>query len=235
MTDGLRYWAVIPAAGIGTRMQSEKPKQYLSINNKTILEHTLDRFCSHPKIAGVVVAISANDDFWSTLEISSHPKITVVEGGIERCHSVLNGLRVLSEMANNNDWVLVHDAARPCLRIQDIDHLLDTLDGHDVGGILGLPVRDTMKRADMSNTVQQTVEREGLWHALTPQMFHLTALTNALENAFSKEILVTDEAQAIELNGLHPVLVEGHPDNIKITKHHDLALAELYLSQQEKE
>lgn len=235
MTDSLRYWAVIPAAGIGTRMQSEIPKQYLSINDKTILEHTLDRFCSHPKVDGVVVAISANDDFWPTLAISSHPKITLAEGGIERCHSVLNGLRVLSDMANNDDWVLVHDAARPCLRKQDIDHLIETLNGHDVGGILGLPVRDTMKRADMSNTVQETVEREGLWHALTPQMFHLGALINALENTFAKECIVTDEAQAIEMNGLQPVLVEGHSDNIKITKHHDLALAELYLSEQERQ
>ncbi len=235
MTTGIRYWAVIPAAGIGSRMQAEVPKQYLSINHKTILEHTLERFCSHPKIEGVVVAIAGNDNIWKTLGISSHPKITVVEGGVERCHSVLNGLRALSDKANSDDWVLVHDAARPCLRKQDIDRLIDRLNGHGVGGLLGLPVKDTMKRADKSFTIQETVEREGLWHALTPQMFRLNVLINSLENALSKNLLVTDEAQAIELNGLQPILVEGHPDNIKITRDNDLSLAELYLSQQERE
>ena len=234
MTAGLRYWAVIPAAGVGTRMQADVPKQYLSINHKTILEYTLERFCSYPKIEGVVVAISGNDDVWNTMGISSHPKITVVEGGTERCHSVLNGLHMLSEQANSSDWVLVHDAARPCLRKEDIDRLIEVLAGHEVGGLLGLPVRDTMKRADMSCIIQETVEREGLWHALTPQMFHLDILINSLENALSQERVVTDEAQAVELSGLRPVLVEGHPENIKITRNNDLALAELFLSQQER-
>ncbi len=234
MTAGLRYWAVIPAAGVGTRMQADIPKQYLSIHNKTILEYTLERFCSHPKIEGVVVAISGNDDVWKTLGISSHPKITVVEGGAERCHSVLNGLHVLLEQANSSDWVLVHDAARPCLRKEDIDRLIEVLAGHEVGGLLGLPVRDTMKRADLSCTIQETVEREGLWHALTPQMFHLDVLIDSLESALSQGRVVTDEAQAVELSGLRPVLVEGHPDNIKITRNNDLALAELFLSQQER-
>lgn len=235
MVSGLRYWAVIPAAGVGTRMQVDVPKQYLSINHKTILEHTLERFCSHPKIEGVVVAISGNDDIWKTLDISLQPKIIVVEGGVERCHSVLNGLRALSDQASSNDWVLVHDAARPCLRNEDIDRLIDALEDHDVGGLLGLPVRDTMKRADATGTIQETVDREGLWHALTPQMFHLGALIEALENALSNNLIVTDEAQAIELIGLQPILVEGHPDNIKITRNNDLALAELFLSQQEND
>ena len=235
MSTGLRYWAVIPAAGVGTRMQADVPKQYLSINHKTILEHTLERFCSHPKIEGVVVVISGNDDVWKSLGISSHPKITVVDGGVERCHSVLNGLRALSDNANNNDWVLVHDAVRPCLRTEDIDRLMNTLDGHGVGGLLGLPVRDTMKRADNTGTIQETVDREGLWHALTPQMFHLGSLVDSLENALAYDLIVTDEAQAIELNGLQPVLVEGHPDNIKITRKNDLVLAELFLSQQESD
>ncbi len=235
MTTDSHYWAVIPAAGVGMRMQTEVPKQYLNINHKTILEHTLERFCSHPKIEGVVVAISRSDNVWTTLSISSHPKIIVAEGGVERCHSVMNGLQVLSDKANSNDWVLVHDAARPCVRKLDIDRLIDSLDGHNVGGLLGLPVKDTMKRVDDSCTVQETIEREGLWHALTPQMFRLNVLIGSLENALSKNLLVTDEAQAIELNGLQPMLVEGHPDNIKITRDSDLALAELYLSQQERE
>lgn len=235
MVTDIHYWAVIPAAGVGTRMQAKVPKQYLNINHKTILEHTLERFCLHPKIEGVVVAISRSDNVWTTLSISSHPKIIVAEGGVERCHSVMNGLQVLSDKANSNDWVLVHDAARPCVRKLDIDRLIDSLDGHNVGGLLGLPVKDTMKRVDRSLTIQETVEREGLWHALTPQMFRLGILIDSLKNALSKDRFVTDEAQAIELNGLKPILVEGHSDNIKITCNHDLALAELYLSQQERE
>ena len=152
---------------------------------------------------------------------------------IEQCHNVLNGLRAFTDKAKNNDWVLVHEAARHCLRIEDIDRIINNLDGHDVGGLLGLPVRDTMKRADSTGTIQETVDRGGLWHALTPQMFHLGVLIDSLENALSKDLLVTDEAQAIELNGLQPVLVEGHPDNIKITRNNDLALAELFLSKKE--
>ena len=233
MSTGLRYWAVIPAAGTGIRMQAKIPKQYISINNKLILEHSLEQFCLHPAIEGVVIAISKDDDVWETLDIRSHPKISVVEGGVERCHSVLNGLRALSARANINDWVLVHDAARPCLRKEDIDRLMDALDDDKVGGLLGLPVRDTMKRADATGTIQETIVREGLWHALTPQMFHLGVLIDSLEKAFSKGLLVTDEAQAIEFNDLQPALIEGHPDNIKITHNNDLALAELFLSQQE--
>lgn len=235
MATEFHYWAVIPAAGVGTRMQTAIPKQYLNIKHKKILEHTLERFCSHTKIEGVVVAISEHDDVWSTLDISSHPKVITVEGGVERCHSVLNGLKALSEKADENDWVLVHDAARPCIRKEDIDRLIETLNGHAVGGLLGSPVRDTMKRADTSLTIKETVEREGLWHALTPQMFHFGILLQSLEKVLSQDLLVTDEAQAIELNKLRPVLVEGQPDNIKITRHSDLALAELYLSQQERE
>ena len=235
MSTGLRYWAVIPAAGVGTRMQADVPKQYLSINHKTILEHTLERFCSHPMIEGVVVAIAGNDDIWESLDIASHSKITVVEGGVERCHSVLNGLRALSDLASSSDWVLVHDAARPCLRTEDIDQLIETVGKHDVGGLLGLPVSDTMKRADNTGTIEETVDRECLWHALTPQMFRLDRLVESLEIVLSKGLIVTDEAQAIELNGLQAVLVEGHPDNIKITRNNDLALAELFLSQQESD
>lgn len=234
MTICLSYWAVIPAAGIGTRMQAEIPKQYLSIHHKTIFEHTLERFCSHPKIKGIIVAISGNDTIWKTLDINSHPKIVTIQGGAERCHSVLNGLHALSGRANSHDWVLVHDVARPCLRDADIDKLINTLEDHTVGGLLGLPVRDTMKRADTTGTVQETVDREDLWQALTPQMFHLGSLINALENAVSNKLIVTDEAQAMELYGFQPVLVEGHADNIKITHSNDLALAKLFLSQQEQ-
>lgn len=228
-----KYWAVIPAAGIGSRMGAEVPKQYLQIKGKTILEHTLARFCQHPRIEGVVVARAADDKYWPALEVVSHPKVMQTLGGRERCHSVLNGLAYLQNRAQPDDWVLVHDAARPCIRAEDIERLMSELSHHPVGGILALPVRDTMKRGDAGNEIIETVDRQGLWHALTPQMFRLGTLNNALQEAIVNNRLVTDEAQAMELAGLRPKLVQGHPDNIKVTHKLDLSLAELYLSQQE--
>ena len=228
-----KYWAVIPAAGIGNRMQSEVPKQYLKIHGKCILEHTLEIFCSKPEIHGVVVALAAEDPYWPTLNISSHEKIIQVTGGKERCHSVLNGLGAIEKLADSDDWVMVHDAARPCLRTEDIDKLIQEVSKGASGAILAMPVRDTMKRTDSSNVVQETVEREHLWHALTPQMFRLSELIVAIENALEKSILVTDEAQAMEFCSKPPVLVEGHGDNIKVTHPRDLLLAETILSRQE--
>jgi len=229
MAKAVRYWAVIPAAGVGTRMQADLPKQYLSVNGKRILEYSLECFCAHPKIESVVVAIADQDHHWPQLAITSHPRIKQTTGGAERCHSVLNCLRVLSTLADPDDWVLVHDAVRPCISKEDIDCLIETLDKHPVGGLLALPVRDTMKRSGTGNVVIETVNRDGLWHALTPQMFRLAALIAALEQALDQGRFVTDEAQAIELTGASPVLVQGRPENIKITHNNDLALAELYL------
>ncbi len=152
-----------------------------------------------------------------------------VNGGAERCHSVLNGLQALRQQAQPNDWVLVHDAARPCVRQADIEKLMTQLAEHPVGGLLAVPVRDTMKRADTGREIVETVNRDGLWHALTPQMFRLETLFNALQNVSNRGELVTDEAQAIEKTGQRPVLIEGHADNIKITHPQDLSLAEMYL------
>ena len=233
MTASPKYWVMIPAAGTGARMQTELPKQYLKIRGKCILEYVLERFCIHPKIEAIVVALAENDPYWKDLTMATHDKIICTTGGTERCHSVLNGLKTLSTFAAPDDWVLVHDAARPCLHSSDIDHLLDELDDHPVGGLLALPVRDTIKRSDADDLVSETVNREGLWHALTPQMFRLGSLQRAITTALSEKLLVTDEAQAMERLGNKPVLVQGRPDNIKITHHSDLALAELFLSQQE--
>jgi 2-C-methyl-D-erythritol 4-phosphate cytidylyltransferase len=223
------FWAVIPAAGTGSRMQSDIPKQYLQLNGKAVIEHTLDAFCENRKIRGIVVAVSEQDRWWQNLPVSSHPKIRTTPGGAERCHSVLNCLRFLAGVAAADDWVLVHDAARPCISSADIDHLIDSLADHPVGGLFALPVRDTMKRAGRDNTVSETVSREGLWHALTPQMFRLSSLTRALQSAIERKLMVTDESQAMEMTGLKPLLVEGQAGNIKITRRDDLALAELYL------
>jgi len=233
MASSQKYWAIIPAAGIGTRMGMDTPKQYLKLCGKCILEYTLEPFCIHEKIDGVVVVLAENDSYWETLPIASNKKIQTTIGGIERCHSVQNGLKILKGIASPNDWVLVHDAARPCLHMDDIDKLIQTMNAQSIGGILAIPVRDTMKRTGTINEVTETVSREGLWHALTPQMFQLSMLDSALEMAISNNVLVTDEAQAIEMTGKRPVLVEGHPDNIKITHKSDLPLAELFLSRRE--
>ena len=234
MTDKQKYWAVIPAAGVGKRMQADRPKQYLELHGRTVLEHSLSRFLDHPQISGVVVAVSDGDPYWRDLGIE-HPKLAVASGGEERCHSVLNALEVLRAQAGAEDWVLVHDAARPCLRREDLDHLILTLSEHPVGGLLGLPVADTMKRTAADDIVIETVAREHLWRALTPQMFRLGELHDALDMALKNNRLVTDDASAMELAGKAPKMVEGHGDNIKITRPQDLVLARLHLAQQEKD
>ncbi len=228
------YWAVVPAAGSGSRMRAEIPKQYLVINDRTVLEHTLARLCAHPAIAGVVIALSATDRWWPLLRrLPADKPLAVVTGGAERCHSVLNCLRYLRRTQPADHPVLVHDAARPCVRAQDIDSLLQACAAHPVGGLLGMPVRDTMKRCDSHGAILETVDRRRLWHAMTPQMFSLGLLMDALEQSLAREQLVTDEASAIEALGLRPVMVEAAADNIKITRPEDLQLAEYYLRRQE--
>lgn len=226
------YWAVIPAAGIGKRMRSHIPKQYLPLAGRTVIEHSIDIFLQHPRISGVVVAISEDDETWQGLHFDTDKPVLTVSGGAERCHSVVNALETLADHASDADWVLVHDAARPCLQRKDLDLLMDLLAVHPVGGLLGVPVRDTIKRADVTCEVEETVDRDGLWHALTPQMFHLGSLRNALRMALESGKLVTDESSAIELSGRQPIMVEGSADNIKITRPEDLALAEFFLRHQ---
>ncbi|MFT7235704.1 MAG: 2-C-methyl-D-erythritol 4-phosphate cytidylyltransferase [Methylophagaceae bacterium] len=228
----LRFWAVVPAAGIGERMLADRPKQYLQIDDKTVIEQTLQRLASHPKIDGIILAISANDVWWPTLSLSLDCPLHVINGGQERAHSVLNALTALTSQVYDDPWVLVHDAARPCLRLDDVDRMLDQLSEHDVGGILGLPVNDTVKRTGLNDEITETIDRRHLWRAMTPQMFHLRQLKSALEVALEQGVAVTDEAIAIEFVGLKPVMVEGHSDNIKITEPQDLVLASWYLNQQ---
>jgi 2-C-methyl-D-erythritol 4-phosphate cytidylyltransferase len=230
-----RFWAVIPAAGKGSRMGAAGPKQYLSLQDKTVLEHTLSRIVGHPRITATVVAIAAADQQWPRIAAEFDESLLVVaQGGAERCHSVLNGLSALAGRAAADDWVLVHDAARPCLRREDLDRLIEQLQDHPVGGLLGIPVTDTMKRSDEHGNVIETVRRDGLWRALTPQMFRYEMLSRALAAALDRDALVTDEAAAMEMSGHAPRMVEGHADNIKITLPQDLILANMYLQQQEK-
>ncbi|MGH8469286.1 MAG: 2-C-methyl-D-erythritol 4-phosphate cytidylyltransferase [Gammaproteobacteria bacterium] len=224
-----RYWVAIPAAGKGARIGFDLPKQYLSLLGKPIIAHTLERFLELPAIDGIVVAIAADDRYWDSISISYRGKVSTVAGGTERCHSVLAALESLLRRGSSGDWVLVHDAARPCVRAEDIGRLIERCSRHETGGLLALPVGDTMKRADEAQEVVETVSRARLWHALTPQMFRLGALHQALTEALRKGRIVTDEAEAMELMGHTPCLVEGHPDNIKITRSEDLALAESFL------
>ncbi|MDH5518586.1 MAG: 2-C-methyl-D-erythritol 4-phosphate cytidylyltransferase [Gammaproteobacteria bacterium] len=236
------YWAVVPAAGVGKRMASDIPKQYLKLHDKTVIEHSCQRLLGHAQISGIIVALGEKDEYWPALELASDKPVITVTGGQERCHSVLNALQKLVQMSQQNehavalsDWVLVHDAARPCLRHSDIDLLVGQLDQNAVGGLLALPVRDTMKRQNTQQCVADTVEREGLWHALTPQMFRLGQLKQAIEEAIETGFLMTDESSAIEHAGLQPLLIEGREDNIKITRPADLKLAEMYLKAQQDE
>ncbi len=228
-----RFFALVPAAGVGTRMAADRPKQYLALRGRPILLHTLQRLCDHPHIAGVWVGISPDDPYWPGLQFG-HPRFRgAYAGGTQRADTVLNGLRAMEGQARSDDWVLVHDAVRPCVRPDDIDRLIDTAGVHADGALLGLPIADTVKRANLAHEVVETVPREGLWRALTPQMFRLGALREALESAARDGVTITDEASAIERAGGRPLMVAGQPDNIKITLPGDLALAELYLRQQE--
>jgi 2-C-methyl-D-erythritol 4-phosphate cytidylyltransferase len=234
MHDAAVCWAVIPAAGTGTRMRNQTPKQYLHLGDRIVIEHTLARFICHPEIQGIVVAIDVQDRMWPSLVIESPKPLVTVPGGPERAHSVLNALRHLDSTAQTRDWVLVHDAARPCLTDHDLNQLLMVLENDPVGGILATPVRDTLKHGDADNRVDATVDRMALWHALPPQMFRLGVLRDALEDAISGSEIINDEAVAVERAGLRPRLIKGRSDNIKITYPEDLALAELILAMQSR-
>lgn len=235
----VNYWAVVPAAGVGKRMGGVVPKQYLQLLDKTVIEHSCQRLLDNENITGLVVALGKDDDYWADITLETDKPVIRVDGGAERCHSVLNALAELSKMSQQiehnvqqHDWVLVHDAARPCLRDSDINLLIENLNDHVVGGILALPVRDTMKRQTSVQTIDETVDREGLWQAQTPQMFPLEMLRQAIDDAIKSDFLITDESSAIEYMGLNPLLIEGHEDNIKITRQPDLKLAEMYLKAQ---
>ena len=217
------FWVVIPAAGIGSRMRADRPKQYLQLAGRTILEHTLDCFLDHPRLKGLVLSLAADDPFWPALPCATDPRIQRVEGGAERADSVLAGLLRLVELgAQEGDWVLVHDAARPNLARSDLDRLLAELADDPVGGLLAVPARDTLKRIGADGRVAETVDRSLIWQAYTPQMFRFAALHRALADALVAGVAITDEASALEWAGQAPKLVEGRADNLKITRPEDL-------------
>jgi len=228
VTNNQSLIVVIPAAGVGKRMQANCPKQYLQINQLTVLEHTVFRLLSHPLINQVIIALGAEDEYFKQTSLLSHEGVQVVIGGRERVDSVLAGLEIINREVH--PWVLVHDAARPCLSLSDLDKLINTCFRENTGAILAAKVRDTMKRGD--NQIIQTVEREDLWHALTPQMYPTGELLTAINTSQQQSIVITDEASAIEAIGGKSLLVEGSSENIKITRPDDLAYAEFILNKQ---
>ena len=217
------FWAVIPAAGVGARMAADRPKQYLQLGGRTILEHSLGCFLDHPALKGLVVSLADDDPYWPTLACATDSRIQRADGGLERSGSVLNALLQLNALgASDDDWVLVHDAARPNLSRDDLDKLLAELADDPVGGLLAVPARDTLKRVDKHGRVVDTVDRSLIWQAYTPQMFRLGALHRALADSLVADALITDEASAMEWSGQAPRLVEGRSDNIKVTRPEDL-------------
>lgn len=211
-------------------MQADMPKQYLPLLGKTVIEHTVQRLLAHPNINRIVVALHPHDEQFSHLPIATSPHVDTVVGGSERADSVLNGLRAVSAQ----QWVLVHDAARPCIRKSDISKLLTLAEGN-CGGILAKRVVDTMKRGDNKDNILHSEERHNLWHALTPQLFPCGQLRDALDKCLNRGQTITDEASAMEHMGAPVKLIEGRSDNIKITVPEDLALAKFFIRQQEQE
>jgi len=221
-----KYWVIVPAAGSARRMTGAAvPKQYLQLCGRSVIEWAIAPFLERADCEQIVVVHAADDRHWPEQSLACNPKILTATGGAERVDSVRAGLRALAQYAAEQDWVLVHDAARPCLRAADLSRLIDELSGDGVGGLLGAPVVDTLKRADASDRVQATVSRASLWRALTPQMFRYGVVDRALRAAHDAGTAPTDEAQAVEALGLEPKLVRGDPDNIKITLPEDIERA----------
>ena len=224
-----RCWCVVPAAGRGARVGGSTPKQYLPLAGRPLIEHTLQRLAACPDIAGLLVVLSAGDIHWGSIRLPEETPVLVAFGGAERCDSVLAGLTALPNSVGDDDFVLVHDAARPCVRLADIERLL-AAGAQGNGALLGAPLRDTLKLANDAGCSARTEPREQRWRAFTPQMFRRGQLSAALQDAAKRGIRVSDEAMAMELAGYLPLLVEGAEDNIKVTTAADFALAEFMLA-----
>ncbi|MBJ8417558.1 2-C-methyl-D-erythritol 4-phosphate cytidylyltransferase [Acinetobacter courvalinii] len=231
MKTQTKLWAVVPAAGSGSRFSKTELKQYQYIQNHTVLEHTVNRLHTLD-LAGCVLAIGEQDHFAATLAFLHKDKLHFCEGGAERVHSVLNALMYLSKIADENDWVLVHDAARPCVTTDCLTRLVESAQHSNQSSILAIPVRDTLKQVAQQNLIDKTVSRELLWQAQTPQMARLGVLKNAIEQALADHIVITDEASALEYTQQPVQVVQGRSDNIKITYADDLELARLILQSQ---
>ncbi len=229
------FWVIIPAAGRGQRFSHQAAKQYLLLQGKTILEHSIDLFIHQHWLNKIILAIAKDDHHFSSLDVASHPKVQVVIGGESRADSVLNALKSLQSIAHPLDWVLVHDAVRPCLHQHDLHLLMESLSQEKVGGILATPATDTMKTFN-SHHILQTVPRENLCKALTPQMFRFAVLFDALTHCMEKNLSVTDESSSVEHFGLKPKVVFAQYANPKLTLASDLnMIAHLLASKNQEE
>jgi len=225
-----RFHIVIPAAGIGNRMETAIPKQYLPISGKPMISYSIQTFFASPRIASIHLALSPEDYFWRNLDLAANSRLQLhYTGGETRAQTVLNTLYAMKSQVDVDDWILVHDAARPGLTLALLDTLLDSLENDAVGGLLALPLADTLKQSNADDRVKTTIPRDGLWQAQTPQMFRYRLLTNALENF---DGVPTDEAQAIEALGFEPKLVTGSLGNMKVTYPQDMALMELFIQKE---
>ena len=236
MGSSTPVWAIIPAAGTGQRMQNEIPKQYLSFQDKTVIEHCLDRLLAHPEIDGVVVVLRDDDQHWDAIAYAAEKPLFTTTGGRHRHDSVYSGLTTLQYRFGNDAIALVHDAVRPLVSHRDLSNVIEAARQHTAGAILATPVTDTLKRQGNDMEISATLSRDGLWRALTPQVFHLQPLLNALKQVIDKNLPITDEAEAVELMGHAPRLVAGEADNFKITSPGDLSLAEkIWLNQRDQQ
>lgn len=226
-----KLWAIIPAAGSGSRFSKTELKQYQEIQGKTVLEHTIARLNALP-LAGYVLAISAQDDVAKSLNLKNKEKAHFCLGGAERVDSVLNALKYLVTIADADDYVFVHDAARPCVTEQCLENLVQTATLENCSAILAIPVRDTLKLAQKNAVIEKTLSREQVWQAQTPQISTLAILKKAIECALENNMVITDEASALEYVGEKVKVVQGRSDNIKITYPDDLELASLIISAQ---
>ncbi|MFT6407031.1 MAG: 2-C-methyl-D-erythritol 4-phosphate cytidylyltransferase [Arenicella sp.] len=230
MTESVKskFWVVMPAAGSGRRMRETIPKQYLSINGSAVIEHAIKVFLKNLEIEKIMVSLAKDDQRFSQLRIANDRRVKTTTGGNSRAQSVLNGLNALSAM--DDDWVLVHDAARPCLSAVLLAKLIDCLRDDQVGGILAVPAKDTLKRATADQTISSTVDRADIWQAQTPQMFRYGLLKAALTTAIEQGVETTDEASSLEYCGYQAKLIEGDSRNLKITTPEDFAIAEFLLN-----
>ena len=234
-----KFWVIIPAAGTGTRMQIDTPKQYLEIENKTILEQTISCFLDHPAFDNVLVGLSGQDTYFEAYGLNLISGIETFEGGSERADTVLHGLEFISGQAHADDWVWVHDAARPCLSRQEIDLLIQALKEDVTGLVLGVPISDTLKRVFQGKSaafvpkIKETVDRSALWRAMTPQIFKYSDLRKALEFCRDNSQFITDEASAIENLGQQASMIHGSEQNIKVTLPEDLIKVRDYLAKKQ--
>jgi len=236
MTDrSPKYWAIVPAAGLGQRFGADIPKQFHQLNGALVAQHTLSRLLSLSIIEAIIAPCDVGSGYWSKVAACNDPRVQLVPGGKQRAYSVLNGLAAIESRADENDWVLVHDMARPCITANNIAQLIAELAEHKVGGLLAAPVNDTLKFVTADNRIISTVNRAEYRAAQTPQMFRFGLLKKSIKAMLDDNKLPTDEAAAMEYSGFEALVVNGRQDNIKITRREDLTIAEAIMKNQERE